>query len=171
MAYLYGLLYLVLTTLPTLWTTVYHESLSISGLNYISLGIGYLIGTQATARLNDQIYQSLRNRPQPQTPEAPEATECEKAPPSSSLPPGRPEFRLPLLVPGSVLVPAGIFWYGWSAQSHLHWTMPNIGILIFGIGMKIATQCTQVCFLLLQKYLPLFPFPNLKSSLSNETPP
>ncbi|KAG7010151.1 hypothetical protein G7Y79_00001g004230 [Physcia stellaris] len=125
MAYLYGLLYLVLTTLPTLWTKVYHESLSISGLNYISLGIGYLIGTQATARLNDQIYQSLRNRPQPRNPQK------------------QQKFRLPLLVPGSVLVPAGIFWYGWSAQAHLHWTMPNIGILIFGIGMKIATQCTQ----------------------------
>ena len=144
MAYLYGLLYLVLTTLPTLWTQVYHESLGIAGLNYISLGIGYLIGTQATARLNDHIYQSLRHRSAPQT-EVPKADEGEKAP-LTPLPPGNPEFRLPLLVPGSILVPAGIFWYGWSAQAHLHWIMPNIGIAIFGIGMKIATQCTQVRF-------------------------
>ena len=152
-AYLYGLLYLVLTTLPTLWTKVYHQSLAIAGLNYISLGIGYLIGTQATARLNDLIYQRLRNRSALQN-EAPKVKQGEKAAPSL-LPPGRPEFRLPLLVPGSILVPAGIFWYGWSAQAHLHWIMPNIGIALFGIGMKIASQCTTV----VSPFSPPFPHP------------
>ena len=123
LAFLYGVVYLVLTTLPTLWTERYHESIGIAGLNYISLGIGYLIGTQSTARLNDIIYKRLKDK--------------------RGKGVGQPEFRLPLLVPGSMLVPIGIFWYGWSAQAHLHWIMPNIGLLIFGVGMKIATQCTQ----------------------------
>lgn len=60
MAYLYGVVYLVLTTLPTLWTENYHESIGIAGLNYISLGVGYLIGTQSAARLNDTIYKILK---------------------------------------------------------------------------------------------------------------
>ena len=123
LAYLYGLVYLVLTTLPTLWTVRYHETIGIEGLNYISLGIGYLVGTQSTGRLNDRIYKSLKKR--------------------NGKGVGQPEFRLPLLIPGSVLVPTGIFWDGWSAQTHLHWIMPNIGLVIFELGMKMATQCTQ----------------------------
>ena len=123
LAYLYGVVYLVLTTLAGLWTERYHESIGIAGLNYISLGLGYLIGTQSTARLNDTIYKILKKR--------------------SGEDVGRPEFRLPLLVPGAILIPVGLVWYGWSAQVHLHWIMPNIGIAIFGVGMKIATQCTQ----------------------------
>lgn len=123
MAFLYGVVYLVLTTLPVLWTTRYHESIGIAGLNYISLGIGYLIGTQSTARINDVIYKLLKERRGEGV--------------------GRPEFRLPLLILGSIFVPLGIFCYGWSAQAHLHWIVPNIGLAIFGVGMKIATQCTQ----------------------------
>ena len=123
LGYLYGVVYIVLTTLPTLWTERYHESIGIAGLNYISLGFGYVIGTQSTARLNDTIYKVLKKR--------------------SGKDVGRPEFRLPLLVPGAILVPLGLLWYGWSAEAHVHWIMPNIGIAIFGVGMKIATQCTQ----------------------------
>lgn len=43
MAYLYGLMYLVLSTFPTLWEKEYHESIGIGGLNYISLGVGFFV--------------------------------------------------------------------------------------------------------------------------------
>ena len=121
--FLYGVTYLVLTTLPVLWTGRYHESIGIGGLNYISLGVGYIIGTQSTARLNDTIYKRLKLRSDKET--------------------GRPEFRLPLLIPSGILVPAGLLWYGWSAQARLHWIMPNIGILLYGMGVKIGMQCLQ----------------------------
>lgn len=49
-----------------------------------------------------------------------------------------PEFRLPPLIPGSFLIPIGLFWYGWSAQMHVHWIMPIIGLGWVGCGM-IAT--------------------------------
>ncbi len=123
MGYLYGVVYLVLTTLPGLWTKRYHESVKTAGLNYISLGVGYLVGAQSTARLNDTIYKILKRR--------------------SGQDVGRPEFRLPLLTPGAMLVPVGLLWYGWSAQAHIHWIMPNNGIAIFGVRMKIAAQCMQ----------------------------
>ena len=115
LTYLYGVVYLVLATLPTLWTERYHELIGIAGLNYISLGLGELIGTQSTARLNDTIYKLLKER--------------------NSKAVGRPEFRLPLLIPGAILV-----WYGWSAQKHLPWIMPNIGLAIFAVGMKLEVS-------------------------------
>ncbi|KAJ5885103.1 MFS general substrate transporter [Penicillium taxi] len=56
----------------------------------------------------------------------------------------QPEFRLPLLLPGALMVPIGLLWYDWSAQHHLHWIMPGIGIALFAIGVKYGTQCTQL---------------------------
>ena len=32
---------------------------------------------------------------------------------------------------GSVFVPVGLLWYGWSAQERIHWIMPIIGSAIF----------------------------------------
>jgi multidrug resistance protein len=46
MSYLYGLMYVVLTTFPKLWTGDYQQSPSFAGLNYISLGLGYCGGIE-----------------------------------------------------------------------------------------------------------------------------
>jgi MFS family permease len=122
MAYLYGIMYLVLSTFPTLWTNVYHESIGIGGLNYISLGAGLFIGTQVCAPSQDRIYRVLKKR-------------------NNGV--GKPEFRVPLMFPGAFCVPVGLFWYGWSAEAKLHWIMPNIGVAIFGIGVITGFQCIQ----------------------------
>lgn len=36
----------------------------------------------------------------------------------------KPEYRIPAMFPGSILTPAGLFWFGWSAQARLHFMMP-----------------------------------------------
>ena len=121
MAYLYGIMYLVLSTFPTLWADVYHESIGIGGLNYTSLGIGLFIGTQTCAPLQDRIYRVLKKRHGV----------------------GKPEFRVPLMIPGALCVPIGLFIYGWSAQAKTHWIVPNIGTAIFGAGIVTGFQCIQ----------------------------
>ncbi|GAB7351888.1 hypothetical protein MBLNU459_g2433t1 [Dothideomycetes sp. NU459] len=122
MAYVYGLMYLVLSTFPGLWTNVYHESIGIGGLNYISLGLGFFLGTQIGAPVNDGFYRRLKKK-------------------NGGV--GRSEFRIPLMFPGSVLIPVGLFWYGWSAQAHIHWIMPNIGAAIFAMGAIMVFQACQ----------------------------
>ncbi|OJD30864.1 mfs multidrug transporter [Diplodia corticola] len=122
MAFLYGLMYLVLSTFPSLWTTAYHESVAIGGLNFISLAVGFFVGIQVAARLNDKIYVRLKRR-------------------NAGV--GLPEFRVPLMVPGALLVPVGLLWYGWSAQARVHWIMPDIGAAIFAAGVMVAFQCIQ----------------------------
>jgi multidrug resistance protein len=122
MAYLYGLMYLVLSTFPTVWKDQYGESVGIGGLNYISLGVGFFLGTQICAPINDRIYRRLKKR-------------------NNNI--GRPEFRVPLMVPGAMLVPAGLFIYGWTAYYKTHWIGPNIGAAIFAAGTIIGFQCTQ----------------------------
>ncbi|KAL9005767.1 MAG: hypothetical protein Q9188_001479 [Gyalolechia gomerana] len=121
-AYLYGLMYLVLSTFPVLWTDRYGQSVGIAGLNYISMGLGFSLGAQILSPLNDRIYRALKHRNN--------AT-------------GKPEFRIPLMVPGSVLVPTGLFIYAWAAQYHTHWIGPNIGVAIFSCGAIAGFQCVQ----------------------------
>jgi hypothetical protein len=56
---------------------------------------------------------------------------------------GCPEFRIPLLVPSSMLIPIGLFWYGWTAEAHTHWILPNIGAFIFCFGTIMSMQVIQ----------------------------
>ncbi|KAF1841382.1 putative MFS multidrug transporter [Cucurbitaria berberidis CBS 394.84] len=122
MAYLYGLMYLMLSTFPGLWTIRYGMSVGIGSLNFISMGLGFFLGTQITAPLNDALYRRLKKR-------------------NNGV--GKPEFRVPLMVPASLLVPIGLFLYGWSAQKHTHWIVPNIGACIFCGGVIVGFQCIQ----------------------------
>lgn len=46
MALLYGIMYLLLFNFPILWTDRYHESVGIGSLNYISTGLGFVVGSQ-----------------------------------------------------------------------------------------------------------------------------
>ena len=121
MAYLFGLLYLLLTTFPGVWQGIYGESVDIGGLNYLSIGIGFWLGAQINTRLNDRIYNRLKKR-------------------NKNV--GRPEFRLPLMFVASSLIPVGLFWYGWSVKG-VHWIMPNLGIAIFSLGCVTCLQCLQ----------------------------
>lgn len=46
MAYSYGLMYLFLSSFAILWQEKYKEQQDISGLNYIALAIGMILGAQ-----------------------------------------------------------------------------------------------------------------------------
>ncbi|EED19393.1 MFS multidrug transporter, putative [Talaromyces stipitatus ATCC 10500] len=122
MAYIYGTQYLMLASFPSLWTGHYNESVGIGGLNFISLGVGFFVGAQITARLMDHIYRRLKKR-------------------NGGV--GVPEFRTPLLVVGALFIPAGLFIYGWTAQYKVHWIVPNIGAAIFCVGSIMGFQCIQ----------------------------
>jgi hypothetical protein len=37
--------------------------------------------------------------------------------------------------------------YGWSAQEHAFWLMPNIGVALYAAGSLICYQCIQVYIL------------------------
>ncbi|CCL99688.1 uncharacterized protein FIBRA_01709 [Fibroporia radiculosa] len=114
MALMYGIYYLMFTTFPLLFAGVYHFSTGISGLAYIGLGLGFMVATVIGASVADKIYKSLASK-------------------NGGV--GKPEMRIPALIFGSLFVPIGLFWYGWSAQAATHWIMPVIGSGIFGFGM------------------------------------
>ncbi|PYH96558.1 synaptic vesicle transporter [Aspergillus ellipticus CBS 707.79] len=119
MGYLFGTMYLMLATFPTMWAENYGESSGIGGLNYISIAIGSVLGIFVNFKFIDRIYVRLKAK-------------------NGGV--GQPEFRTPTMVIGAFMVTTGFFWYGWSVQGHVHWIMPDIGIAIFSAG---AMGCLQ----------------------------
>lgn len=122
MAFIYGLFYLFLTVMPVIFADIYHEGPGIAGLHYIALGVGLTAAAQINARSLDRIYIHFKNK-------------------NGGV--GEPEFRLPSMVPGSILLPIGLFLSGWSAQHHLHWIAVDIGIACIGAGMIVIFQAIQ----------------------------
>ncbi|KAG2753484.1 MFS general substrate transporter [Suillus brevipes Sb2] len=131
MAYLYGLLYLFLTTIPSIFGGVYQQSVGIAGLHYIALGIGVTGASQLNAKTMDKVYVYFKNK-------------------HGGV--AKPEFRLPAMVPGSVLLPIGCLIVGWTSEAHTHWIAPDIGITLVGAGIILSFQCIQAyiidCFTL-----------------------
>ncbi|XXG94507.1 hypothetical protein Hte_000764 [Hypoxylon texense] len=125
MMYVYGLMYLLLSSFPSLFTSPppagYGMSVGVGGLNYISLGLGFFFGAQICAPLQDRFYAALKRR----------------------YGAGKPEFRVPMMIPGAILVPIGLFIYGWTAEFKTHWIGPNIGAMLFAAGAIMSFQCLQ----------------------------
>ena len=47
------------------------------------------------------------------------------------------------MLPAAVLAPLGLLCYGWTAQMHLHWVLPNTGMVIYCFGLIVSFQCIQ----------------------------
>ncbi|THU89222.1 MFS polyamine transporter [Dendrothele bispora CBS 962.96] len=122
MALVYGFTYLLITTMPDIFHNVYHETTGIAGLNYIALGSGNVFASFLNSGTMDKIYQYYKTR-------------------NGGI--GEPEFRVPTIVPGTILLPLGILMAGWGAQNHAHWIVVDIGIFCVGMGQILAFQCIQ----------------------------
>jgi MFS family permease len=121
-AFNYGILYLVLSTYSSLYTTQYHEAIFISSLHYIAIVIGEIAGAQVAGSWMDIVFRRLKSRYK-----------------------GRetPEFRIPLMIPGAVIIPVGLLMYGWTVYVHTHWTVVDVGVIILCFGMQCQGQAMQ----------------------------
>ncbi|KAI0421977.1 major facilitator superfamily domain-containing protein [Xylaria grammica] len=119
-AFGYGTLYIVLSSFADLWTSHYHQRLSISGLHYIAIALGEIAGSQIGGRLMDALFRRMQSR--------------------SSNGEHTPEFRIPLTLPGAIIAPIGLFIYGWTAEYRVHWIGVDIGIFINLFGAQITSM-------------------------------
>ncbi|KAI0151790.1 MFS multidrug transporter [Xylariaceae sp. FL1272] len=123
MALLYGIMWLFLFIYPLLWTEQYGQEPRIASLNYLSFGLGMVAGVFIAGFINDAIYSYLKLRFK------------------SS---GRPEFRVPAMVIGTICAPAGLLIWGWSGEAKVHWIVPNLGSFVFATGVYICSACVSV---------------------------
>jgi multidrug resistance protein len=113
-AFLFGMMYLFITTFPLVFTKQYGFSTGSTGLTYLGLGIGCFLGMVVVGRSSDVLYRMMKNRNG-----------------------GKevPEYRLPQLALSAPLVMVAFLIYGWSAQKKTHWIVPIVGTVFFGLGM------------------------------------
>lgn len=115
----YGYLFLLFTTFPSVFQKIYGFTTGTTGLAYLGIGIGMFIGLTIMGVISDRMLVSATKK-------------------NNGI--CKPEFRLPAMMYGSFLLPAGLFWYGWSTQNHTHWIVPIIGTGCFGVGLLMTAM-------------------------------
>ncbi|KAF6816987.1 major facilitator superfamily transporter [Colletotrichum sojae] len=121
-AFAYGVLYLLFSTIPLVFSTTYGFSVGNTGLVYIPLGIGYIVGMACFSFLSDRTVVRMTRA-------------------NDGV--FEPEMRLPDCIWFAMLLPVTFFWYGWTAEFKTHWAAPVIGLLPFGIAILGIWQPIQ----------------------------
>ena len=112
----YGYLYLVFTTLSLIFRTKYGFGLGAAGLSFLGSGVGSIIGAGVYAYWADTVHQYLSRK-------------------HGGV---RPEFRLPALMVAAVVMPLGLFMYGWTLEAGVHWMAPQVACGIFGFALVLV---------------------------------
>jgi len=116
----FGCLYLLFTTFSMVYTEQYHWDTGKVGLSFLGLGIGCTISLIIFGSISDQILKYKAGK--------------------GEL---KPEYRLLPMIPATIFISAGLFWYGWSAQAKAHWIVPILGTVLVGFGYLPVIMCTQ----------------------------
>lgn len=129
----YGYLYLMFTSMTEVFEQYYGFSTSLVGLAYIGLGVGSLSAVFIYSGTSDRY---MRKK-------AAEADAAAEA--SGGVKEGmKPEYRLPMLPVGAIMLPIGLFIYGWTAEKRVHWIAPIIGTGIIGAANLILMMAVQM---------------------------
>lgn len=113
--------YILSTTLPDIVQNYYNLSPAMTGLSFISHSAGSIVVIIICNKAIDGIYIKLRD---------------------SNKGVGQPEFRLPLVILGTITLPLSVMCYGWVVDLHL-----PLWVLLVCVGLQGAT--------LMLTYLPL----------------
>ena len=113
-ATIYGYLYLMFTTYPRVFQVQYSFSDGSVGLTYLGAGIGSFFGLALCGAVSDRLVVALTKRNG-----------------GTAI----PEYRIPTMFLGALIVPIGLFLYGWTADKKVQWIVPIIGSGFVGAGM------------------------------------
>ncbi|KAJ5420578.1 hypothetical protein N7465_003097 [Penicillium sp. CMV-2018d] len=113
-AVIYGILYMLFAAYPIVFQSVRGWSEGKGGLAFIGILVGILFAEASTFPTFFRYKRkSLAAAPYPLAPEA----------------------RLPDSFVGCVALPAGLFWFAWTAAPPTHWMVPIAAGVPFGFGM------------------------------------
>ncbi|KAI1765467.1 major facilitator superfamily domain-containing protein [Hypoxylon sp. FL1150] len=121
-SFIYGSVYLMYNSIPPTFDHRYGWATGMSGLVFLSIGLGYMGGLWAFSMLSDRTVVRL--------------TKANKGV-------FKPEFRLTIMIWYSFLCPLAFFWYGWSVQLRAHWIVPILGLFPLGFGVIGVFMPTQ----------------------------
>lgn len=120
-AFMFGLIYLLFTTFPTVFEETHGFSAGIAGLVYHGLGLGMIVGIVLFGKLSDKLVASSRGGTA-----------------------GRPELRLILMMWATPVIPVGFVWYGWSTDVQTHWIVHILYTFFIGAGAFLLMMPAQI---------------------------
>lgn len=126
MSFVFGLLYLLFTTITDLFTETYGWPVELAGLAYLGIGFGFGLGITVIAKTSDKTVVRLTKA-------------------NNGV--YEPEMRLAPCLMFALFIPISFFWYGWSADYKVHWICPIIGLAPFGFGMMGIFASIQTYFI------------------------
>ncbi|KAK2595224.1 hypothetical protein QQS21_007077 [Conoideocrella luteorostrata] len=120
-AMVYSYQFLLFVTIPNVFGKLYHFSVGATGLAYLGIACGLLIGNALFGQMSDRILMRKAN--------------------GHKL---KPEYRLPLMIPAAFCIPACFFIYGWTTYYQVHWIVPICATSLLGIGLNMSLMTIQV---------------------------
>ncbi|KAL2028146.1 hypothetical protein VTO58DRAFT_110834 [Aureobasidium pullulans] len=111
-AILLGILYLFFGAFPLVFENNHGFVLWQTGLTFLGIFVGMVTGVSC-----DPIWRKNYNRLV-----------------TNNGGVSEPEFRLPPTILGAILVPIGLFGFGWTTYSSVHWIVPVVFSGLFGLG-------------------------------------
>ncbi|KJZ70556.1 hypothetical protein HIM_10059 [Hirsutella minnesotensis 3608] len=127
-AFVYGILYLVFASYPIIFREQRHWDLGPSSLPFLGMLIGVIAGSLAIVARTKMSQLAMKKGGKNET------DRSDQGP--------IPEGRLPLMMVRSVLLPIGLFIFGWTSAPHIPWPGMVIGSLPVGVGIiMVFVQC------------------------------
>ncbi|KAK5164465.1 uncharacterized protein LTR77_009671 [Saxophila tyrrhenica] len=115
----YGIFYIFFQAFDPIFADTYGFTPGQVGLAFLPIGVGSIFAA-AIYLWWDYYLDRARNKP---------------TPPAWSR---KEEFvRLPLACLGGPLIVISLFWLGWTARADIHWIVPILAVLPFGIGFLL----------------------------------
>ena len=120
---IFGIMYLLFTTFPTVFEGQYGFTTATSGLVYLGLGFAMVVAVPIFNALNTRMMMQAK---------------------AKGLPGPLPEERLLHMIWFSPSVAVGLFIYGWTAEYQVHWIVPIIGTVFIGFGAFFVLMPAQL---------------------------
>lgn len=112
----YGCFYVIVTSVSQIFEQIYHFGQGPVGLSFLGLGFGMGFSVIFCSMTLDWYL----NR-------------------KSLYGDIKPEYRLPPMVVGCVVLPLGMFIFAWTVQLHVHWIFPILSTSVIGFGLVATT--------------------------------
>lgn len=121
-AILFGTTYSLYTNFQAIYGGLYGFSTTKVGLMYLGPGLGFMIAVWFIVPKIDTVYNRLGEKNDGEA---------------------KPEYRLPLANIGAVCIPLSLFWFAWTVQYRVHWTVPLLSTVFFGLGQITILNTVQ----------------------------
>ncbi|KAH0000850.1 MFS general substrate transporter, partial [Aureobasidium melanogenum] len=119
LSFVYAIFYMYFQAYPTIFSGIYHFNSGEVGLTFLPIGVGALLACGLYLYW-DRVLERAKARDSP-----------------AAWSQSEEYRRLPLACLGGPLFMLSCFWLGWTAREDIHWAVPVLSALPFGMGFLL----------------------------------